>query len=182
MSDIERHTRAALAELGVIDPSTELLRAQMILEHSKNATVLAQGLAVQLDPFGHAEETAYEFRNRLLRQTPMGASAGALLQAMAGDAIAEVGKSTDVHIESATPHSSRYVQYLLRTEDGSNPYKNGIAVVTGVWANARQHVFLRPILIAAGEGLNDPRRPYDWRDLVRALHEAGLKTNDALPQ
>lgn len=181
ISDIERHARAALAELGVLDPGTELLRAQMMLEHSKNASVLATRLPVQPDPFGHAEETAHECRNRILAKTPMGATAGgAILETMAQDAVAEVGASNNVHAESAEPFSSRYVQYLLRTEDGSNPYTNGKAVVVAVQANGKKHVFPRPILVANGEGMKDPRQPFHYQALADALAAAGLRTNDVV--
>lgn len=199
--DAERHARTALAELGVLDPSTELLRAQIMLEHAKNARDLAHannkafGLAPPvLGDFDVVEEAASGLRNRLLRETPMGASINdpTMLDNMARDAVTEVGKSTDVHVETAGDEfSSRYVQFLLRVPNLGNTlldapapagghYGNGIAVVSAVWANHKKHTFPRAILVAAGEGLKDPRQPFDYRVLVRALHTAGLRTNDRI--
>lgn len=175
-----------LAELGVADPSTDLLRAQLMLEHAKNAHDLAVklGVAGKVAAFTVAEEAAAAGRNLLLAGTPMGASFAdsGILASMARDAAKEVGPATMVTVDADTI-DSRYVQYLLRCPDPKPPggdYRHGVAVVKAVWANGKQHVFPRPILVAAGEGLKDPRQPFDYRDLVQALHAAGLVTNDRI--
>lgn len=73
MSDAERQARASLDEIGDDDPSVALLRAQMMLDHAKNARDLAHGwpemLAIGkhgLDALDRAEEVSRAAWSRVL--------------------------------------------------------------------------------------------------------------------
>lgn len=84
-----------------------------------------------------------------------------------------LGPSTNVHVETSDFICSRYVQYTLR-----ETYSDGVATVARVLTDRGAYRFPRPVLVAAGAGMHDPRRPLHFRVLVDALHESGLKTND----
>lgn len=84
-----------------------------------------------------------------------------------------LGPTTDVHVETLDLICSRYVQYTLR-----ETYSDGVATVARVLTARGVYRFPRPVHVAAGDGLHDPRRPLHYRVLADALHRAGLKTND----
>lgn len=55
VSDSERHARAALAEAGIANPSTALLRARLTLGHTKEARDLAHGWPGMLGVHGQTD-------------------------------------------------------------------------------------------------------------------------------
>lgn len=55
VSDSERHALAALAEAGIANPSTALLRARLTLGHTKEARDLAHGWPGMLGAHGQAD-------------------------------------------------------------------------------------------------------------------------------
>lgn len=55
VSDSERHARAALAEAGIANPSTALLRARLMLDHAKEARDLAHGWPGMLGVHGQTD-------------------------------------------------------------------------------------------------------------------------------
>ncbi|HEY1177162.1 MAG TPA: hypothetical protein VGF17_13480 [Phytomonospora sp.] len=192
----ELAARAALSELGVLDAPTDLLRAQLALEHVKNADGLASKFAQEGDIALHlsqAEEAIAGYRDRFLAPQPIAATGGLahehrnLIATMAGDAARELGATPSSPITMlsvlAGDDASRYVPHLLRQAGtGGMDRHNGLATVTGVAAKGKTHKFPRPILIGAGTALEDAPWPIDWRDFVRALFAAGLHTNDDIPQ
>ena len=98
------------------------------------------------------------------------------INTIAKQAAEHLGRSNNVYVSSSEPFSSRYLQYLLRGT--GNPYQHGVAEVVAIIANGRSYPLPEPIVIANGDGMQDPRGPIHYLALADALAEAGLRTND----
>lgn len=186
---------ADLADLGVAAPSVELVRAALAHEHVKAARdLMAQlGEGRAQEPLEHAEAATGGRLDELLAATPIGASwkGAGLLDSMARDAasaLAEVPRPAlaglNVMVTGPSSWSSpagEEVRCRRETTRIENLLVRGVAVVDGVSVLNKTHSFPRPVLIGGGDGMQDPRRPFDWVELAFALAAAGLLTRDELP-
>ena len=185
----ETYARRHLGELGVCDPPRVLLRAQLALEHAKNARDLAVRLGVDASVFDAAEETAQKLRNELIAKQPITAvypDIAGVLASMARDAARELGVAVadPVKVAVFSPNSvgSDLVAHLLPNRScGAEGSDFDTAVVVGVAGNGKTHLFPRPILIGAGAATKSaPPGAIDWREFAKALRAAGLQTGDTL--
>ena len=78
--------------------------------------------------------------------------------------------------------ASRYMQYVLRCSDpAGRHYLHGVATISRIASRGKVYDLPEPVLVANGDGMQDPRGPFHFADLVHALRAVGLKTNDVLP-
>ena len=86
---------------------------------------------------------------------------------MADRAYGVIGASNSVSVEDG----GRYLEYTL---DKSS----GVGSVAGLSSRSGEYIFETPVLIAMGNGLEDPRGPIPLAEFLHMLNERRMYTND----